>query len=306
MVLVDRHIDRLQEDGRAIRTIDSYRYDAGRLKKFISGIRVGEATPARLDAVIRTMKTSYGAITARRSRTILKGGLQLAVLAEILAHNPVRDIQTITSKKRPTGAPALTADGLRELEKKLRASDYCRKADLTDPVLVLIATGLRRSELLALRWKDFNPKAGTLTVAGKLVRKKGAGLVREDEAKSAAGLRTVALSPFAVEALKARRSLPFLGDRPMIFPSTAGGWRDPDNFGKQWRKARTDLGVEEVTSHSFRKTVATVLDDDGQSTRVVADHMGHAKISMTQDKYMSRGRVHTVVADVMERVINDE
>ena len=94
----------------------------------------------------------------------------------------------------------------------------------------------------------------------------------------------------------------------MIFPSTAGTLRDPNNFAKEWRAARTELGVAEVTTHSFRKTVATLIDDDGLSARIGADHLGHSNVSMTQDRYMSRGRIHTQVADLLDRTvrINDE
>ena len=64
-----------------------------------------------------------------------------------------------------------------------------------------------------------------------------------------------------------------------------------------------------MSTHSFRKTVATLIDDEGLSARIGADHLGHSKVSMTQDRYMSRGRVHTQVADLLDRavdVINDE
>jgi integrase len=92
----------------------------------------------------------------------------------------------------------------------------------------------------------------------------------------------------------------------MAFPSAAGTWRDPDNFRARWRAVRSELGVPDATSHSFSKTVATVIDDEGLSARIGADHLGHSRISMTQDKYMARGRVHTAVADLLERTINDE
>ena len=59
-----------------------------------------------------------------------------------------------------------------------------------------------------------------------------------------------------------------------------------------------------MTSHSFRKTVATLIDDEGLSARIGADHLGHAKVSMTQDRYMARGRVHSEVADLSDRTIN--
>jgi hypothetical protein len=48
IALVDKHIDRLEEDGRAVRTIDTYRYGSKLLAKIIPGVRVSEATPARL------------------------------------------------------------------------------------------------------------------------------------------------------------------------------------------------------------------------------------------------------------------
>jgi integrase len=91
----------------------------------------------------------------------------------------------------------------------------------------------------------------------------------------------------------------------VIFPSTTGTLRDPDNFSARWRKAREALGVPDVTSHSFRKIVATLIDDEGLSARLGADHLGHSRVSQTQDTYMARGRVHTEVANLLDRAISD-
>jgi hypothetical protein len=60
MSLIDRHIERLVEDGRSIKTLDTYRYDARKLAKLFGGVRVGEASPARLDAALRSMRTAHG------------------------------------------------------------------------------------------------------------------------------------------------------------------------------------------------------------------------------------------------------
>jgi len=143
-------------------------------------------------------------------------------------------------------------------------------------------------------------------VAGKVVRVAGEGLRRIDDTKSEAGQRTIPLPRFAVDVLRERRNHPYLRQLPVIFPSTAGTLRDPNNLGKQWRKVRDELGAPGVTTHSFRKTVATLIDDDGLSARVGADHLGHAKVSMTQDRYMSRGRVHNEVAALLDRAIKYE
>ncbi|TMS53658.1 hypothetical protein E0T84_10025 [Mycobacterium sp. DBP42] len=121
--------------------------------------------------------------------------------------------------------------------------------------------------------------------------------------------RSIALPQFAVDMLRRRKSEWSGPDTAgVIFPSSTGTLRDPDNFGKQWREVRQDLVLPDVSSHSFRKTVATLIDDAGMSARIGADQLGHARPSMTQDVYMSRGQVHTEVADVLDRAvgINDE
>lgn len=306
--LVEQHLSRLTEDGRSPVTMSTYRFATKNLKKFIGGLRVSEATPARMDATLRSMRSAHGATMARQSKSILRGALQLAVMASVLGANPVRDVQPLRSKSQPKGAVALTADQLRELLAKLQTSDFCKKHDLVDPITLLIATGLRRSELLGLHWVDFDEKASMLAVTGKVIRVPGEGLRRVDETKSAAGRRTIPLPKFAVDMLRKRRQLPYLGEQAVIFPSTAGTLRDPNNFGKEWRTARQELGVAEVTTHSFRKTVATLIDDEGLSARIGADHLGHSHVSMTQDRYMTRGRIHTQVADLLDRTvrINDE
>lgn len=78
------------------------------------------------------------------------------------------------SKPCPSDATALTAEQLRALLVRLRASDECHILDLVDPITLLIATGLRESELLGLLWSDFDPDAGTLSVTGKVFRRDGA------------------------------------------------------------------------------------------------------------------------------------
>lgn len=301
--LIELHLNRLEEDGRSPATMATYRFTTTKLTKFIGGLRVSEATPARIDAALRSMRNAHGATMARQSKSILKGALQLAVMASAVNTNPVRDVQPLRSKKPPKGAVALTGEQLRELLGAVRESAFCASHDLADPITLLIATGLRRSELLALRWEDFDETAGTLSVSGKVVRVSGVGLRRIDGVKSAAGRRTVPLPKFAVEALLKRRTLPYYGEQTVIFPSTAGTLRDPNNFGKEWRNVRDQLGVPEVTSHSFRKTVATLIDDEGMSARVGADQLGHSHVSMTQDRYMTRGRIHSEVADLLDRTV---
>ena len=84
--------------------------------------------------------------------------------------------------------------------------------------------------------------AATISVTGKVSRVTSKGLVRFSETKTAAGARTLPLPRFAVDMLRARRTLPYLGEQLVIFPSTAGTLRDPSNFGRDWRMVRDPSG----------------------------------------------------------------
>ncbi|NKT05159.1 tyrosine-type recombinase/integrase [Rhodococcus hoagii] len=302
------HLRRLEEEGRSAATMSTYEFALGKLEPRIAGIRVGEASPGRVDAALRATVKAHGPTMARQSKTILRGALAMAVLAGALDTNPVGEVSQIRSKNPPKGARTLTGDELRGLVAAVQKSDYCLTNDIADPILLLIATGVRRSELLAIRWQDIDDEAGTVTIGGKVVRVKGKGLVRVEAAKTAAGLRTIPLPRFALDMLERRAAQPRLGELGVVFPSTSGTLRDPNNFGKQWRKVRDDLGVAETTTHTFRKSVATLIDDEGLSARIGADHLGHRHVSMTQDKYMTRGRQHAIVAALLDRTvaINDE
>ncbi|MFD4672208.1 tyrosine-type recombinase/integrase [Lentzea sp. NPDC058450] len=91
-----------------------------------------------------------------------------------------------------------------------------------------------------------------------------------------------------------------------IFPDALGGLRDPSNTRKDLRKARGGDEFAWVTSHVFRKTAATILDESGLSARQVADQLGHARPSMTQDTYMGRKTVDRRAADALEGALGEQ
>lgn len=124
--------------------------------------------------------------------------------------------------------------------------------------------------------------------------------MRDEESNTAAVLRTVTLPRFAVAALAARREVPSFGEHPAVmFTSTAGTWRDPNNSGRDWRRVREQLGLSEVTTHSFRKSVATLIDDRGASALI---NWARAPVD-DADMYMARGKVHTQVADALDNAL---
>jgi integrase len=303
--LLTRYIEQCRQHGElAPKSVDTYAAMLDTVRPRLADIRVSEATPGLLDEILRGIRRDHGPTRERHTKVALNSVLTDAVLAGAIAANPVRELRRRRQRKTEAkGAPALGVDQVRALLAAINGSEVCEQKDLRDPVVLLAATGLRRSELLALRWEDVDLDECVATVSGSVVRLKGAGLVRQDTTKGGGG-RAIPLPQFAVDALHRRK-----GEQPrtttagVIFPSSRGTLRDPDNFGKQWREVRESLGLPDVSSHSFRKTVATLIDDSGLSARIGADQLGHARPSMTQDVYMSRGRVHTEVAAVLDRAI---
>jgi integrase len=128
-------------------------------------------------------------------------------------------------------------------------------------------------------------------VKSPVVRLKGQGLTVKPT-KSQAGTRTLGLPSWCVQMLSAR---------PRTNPvAPMGGWRDPSNTQADLREAFTQAGFGWITSHTFRKTVATLMDEAGLSARAAADQLGHAHPSLTQDVYFGRGVASTAAAAVLE------
>ena len=104
--------------------------------------------------------------------------------------------------------------------------------------------------------------------------------------------------------LKRRRAAIGDGVEP-VFPDSLGGWRDPSNVRRVWREVRDDAEMEGLVSHTLRKTVASFLDDANVSTRKISNQLGHAKVSMTQDRYLGRRLTDRQTSDVLDDMFED-
>jgi hypothetical protein len=86
----------------------------------------------------------------------------------------------------------------------------------------------------------------------------------------------------------------------VVFTAPGGWLRDPSNTQADLRIVFAEVGYGWVTSHIYRKTVATLMDEGGLTERQAADQLGHAKVSMTQDNYFGRKVARTGAADLLE------
>ncbi|BEL01827.1 hypothetical protein Q0Z83_000180 [Actinoplanes sichuanensis] len=84
-----------------------------------------------------------------------------------------------------------------------------------------------------------------------------------------------------------------------VFASRNDTWLSPYNVGRQWREVRNQAGLEWVTLHVFRKTVATVLDDAGK-TKEASRQLGHASEEVTKAYYIAKPKLVPDVTDVLD------
>lgn len=293
----------VREGRRSPGTVETYRRQLrNHVLPAMGEVRLGEATTPLVDKVIASINSRVGASTAKSCRSVISGVMSLAVRYGAVTVNPVREVDRIEARpKRPPRA--LTLEERVELLRRLRADGTARRRDLPDLVFFMLATGVRIGEALAVIWSQVDLEAGTVQITSTLIRVKGEGLLRKGT-KSQAGERTLPLPMSAVAMLRRRFMTGARLDQP-LFPDVLGGFRDPANVRREFRDARGAETLAWVTSHTFRKTAATILDEAALSARLVADQLGHSRPSMTQDVYLARRAVDSQAALALEAALGD-
>ncbi len=269
----------------------------------LGNLRLREITVSRVDRLVKKTKDDHGNAVAKMVRTVLSGVLGLATRHDAFDHNPVRDVRRIESVDKL--AVALELDQVRQLRAKIAADKKAVARDLPDFTDMMAATGLRIGETAAVVWDAVDLDAATVEVRGTVIRITGQGLVIKPKPKSKSGFRKLELPAWSVAMLRARKPESARPSDP-VFSAPLGGLRDPSNTNADLKEAFTDAGYPLLTSHIYRKTVASMMDDAGLSARAAADQLGHAKVSMTQDKYMKRRVSRTGAAGVLESIAYTE
>ncbi|MFC6148850.1 tyrosine recombinase XerC [Mumia xiangluensis] len=282
-------------------TVDTYeRQLRNHVLPPLGELRLREITTPLVDRVIGTIRTEISPSTAKSAKSVISGVLGFAVRYGALQYNPVREIERIEAK--PRRAPrGLTSDERVAFFTQLTEDPIARRKDLPELVFFMLATGVRIGEALATLWSDVDLDGGGVNITSTIVRVRGKGLVRKGT-KSSAGERTLALPISAIEMLRQRCATGATPPQP-VFPDTLGGFRDPANVRRDLRNARGHGDLSWVTSHAFRKTAATILDEAALSARLIADQLGHSRPSMTQDVYLARHRVDSQAADALESAL---
>jgi len=181
--------------------------------------------------------------------------------------------------------------GLRVAEVE-RLLAEAKKTRLYGLYVVAATLGLRRGELLGLRWADLDLHRGTLTVE-QTVQRVGGRLVL-DEVKSEASEGTVPLPKITQRVLLVHRDLQekervdageIWHDYGLVFPTSVGTPIEPRGLNRHFHGIRTRAGLPDVRLHDFRHTVVTLLLELGTPPHIVKAIARHADLDVTLSIY---------------------
>ena len=223
--------------------------------------------------------------TVQHHARVLCQALNHAVSIESLGRNVAQNVKPPRPKKKEV--EPLTRDDVRKL---LREAYY---TEFYYPLLIAVFTGLRRSELMALTWKDINLEERYLNV-NKGLHTHSSEEERYQPPKTDKSRRRVSLPNELVlalrhyretqEAIKDRLGMVLTVDDP-IFARADGSMMHPDSLSKACVRLAQKAGLEGVHLHSLRHTQASMLIEQGEYPKVISERLGPASTAFTNDLY---------------------
>ena len=259
----------------------------------IGAIPLAGLRPDHLQAFYRKSLESgrrdgKGGLSARsvvHLHRIIREALGHAVRWGLLARN----VALAVDPPRPVNREMATLDA----EGVRRVLDACEGTIWHVAFHLAIYTGLRRSELLGLRWKDVDLVLGTLSVVQAMHQLRG-GRIIFTEPKTAKGKRMVALVPATAVLLRAHRERQeadrellgaVLGPEDLVLAHADSSPMTPYSMTQAWARLAARTNVRNVRLHDLRHTHATLMLKQGVHPKIVSERLGHANIAITLDTY---------------------
>jgi integrase len=224
--------------------------------------------------------------TVRFLLVLLRAALEHAVREDELPRNVARNVELSMGTKREI-EPLTVKEG-RQLLAAARGNRLWAAYELA------VRIGLRRGELLGLRWSDVDLHEGVLTVRQALQRVSGELLIVAPKTQRSA--RRVALPPECVTALRAQRAQQ-LADKTaanekwqgtghdLIFTTKNGTPIEPRNLNRSFEALCVRAELRKVRFHDLRHTCASLLHEQGADARMIMEVLGHSSIRVTMDIY---------------------
>lgn len=296
-------------------TWDQY---AGIVRRLIApalgSLKVSEIRTSACDSFLRSLVVGTKGLTnARLAKTVLKQIMSYAIRHDLyVGDNPVREVDQLSQvRKKPVGLSAATLHDVREAVRNWRAepghSGPRPSNILADVVDVLIGSGVRIGEVLAIRLEDIDlsGNVGKIKITGTLVEPRYGPKYRQEFLKNQDSDRILTVPRFVVDVL-IRRSLesPANNAPGALFWSRRGTYVQASSVRRQLRAALSASNLESavaITPHSFRRTVATLLAKE-LTDGAAASMLGHADVSMTHAAYIERLKEVPDYTSVLDRL----
>lgn len=270
----------------------------------IGSMRIRAVTPADLTGLWTDWESKgLSRKTISNFRNVLSQVFDNAVVKGILFSNPVKlaALPAVHGGERDTATQIDVTERLWHLDdwrsviwwasRTIQAGPRAVGHRWAGPLLLIATTGCRRGESLAVRWSNVDLDAGTLLIEDQAVLVDGEEHIRAPKTRSS--VRTVALTPITVEALRTLRALlpsepkkndlvwPALGSKDRAAP------RNVESFSQWWRHHGRGLAdmPPSASLHGLRHTVASITLSAGNTDFAVAAALGHADVNTTKVVY---------------------
>ncbi len=180
--------------------------------------------------------------------------------------------------------------------------------------MLTATTGMRRGEILGLRWSDVDLEAGVASVVQTLAVVDYH--LTFSEPKTARGRRGVALDPVTVSAVRAHRARqaqerlvlgPAWRDTGLVFTAVDGSALHPERFSNWFEQHTTRAGSPRVRLHDLRHSYATLALSAGVHPKIVSERLGHSTVAITLDlsSHVTVGMQQEAAARIAELVFGD-
>ncbi|MFD4315271.1 tyrosine-type recombinase/integrase [Streptomyces sp. NPDC058548] len=277
-------LDNVVQPRRKLSTYDKYEAHVRLyLVPVIGSKRLESLSVADVRRFLVQLEKKTTAATAKESHRVLRTALTAACREELITRN----VATLVEPPRPK-TRELSPWSLDETLDFLAAA---RRDPLYAAFVLAITMGLRRGELVGLRWADIDLDKRVLYVRQQTQRRRG---VLYDDDPKGRRRRTVPLPAMCIAPLRwhrmrqndqrARAGEEWKGT-DYVFTTRTGSPVEPRNVYRSFTRVAASAGLRVIRLHDARHGCATLLTAAGVAPRVVMEILGHSQISITMDVY---------------------
>lgn len=259
------------------------------------------------------MAAGYSSKTVRQMEVILNMALEKAYMLRMLPENPNRF--TTIPKKNKYEAKVMTMESVEKLVRE------AKREELYPIVITTVYTGMRKGEVMALKWENVDFEGRKVHVKNSLCRvesdqldEKGRHVTHYEilEPKTKKSVRTIPIMDQVYDALKEQQRRQALDkekygakyfDQGFVFADPIGRHLAQRDFNKEYKELLEKYDVERIRFHDLRHTFATLLIESDVSMKLVQELLGHSNITTSMDIYahVSEKKKEQVISQLQEK-----